>query len=132
MLKQEPLDGYLSRGSIVNVTSLSSTIATPGSLAYSGSHGGVLGMTKTDATDFGPQKIRVNCVAPGNIASSTLGAATEKEGQSQYASRTPLRRLGQFEDIANAVVWLSSPLAAYITGISLPVDGGFSIATGPP
>jgi NAD(P)-dependent dehydrogenase (short-subunit alcohol dehydrogenase family) len=61
-----------------------------------------------------------------------LDSELGEEDQKHYASRTPLRRLGQLEDIANAVIWLSSPMAAYITGISLPVDGGFSLSTGPP
>jgi hypothetical protein len=132
MLKQDPLEGYQSRGSIVNVTSLCSTIAMPGLTAFSGTQGGILGLTKTDALDFGPQQIRINCVAPGNVVTSMMDTAMGEEDQKSYASRTPLRRLGQAEDIANAAVWLSSPMAAYITGISLPVDGGFCLVTGPP
>lgn len=132
MSKQDLLEGYESRGSIVNVTSLCSTIAMPGLTAFSGTQGGILGLTKTDALDFGPQRIRVNCVAPGNVATSMLDSAMGEKDQKEFASRTPLRRLGESEDIANAVVWLSSPLAAYITGISLPVDGGFCLSTGPP
>lgn len=131
MSKQEILEGYKDRGSIVNVTSLCSTIAMPGLTAFSGTQGGILGMTKTDALDYGPQRVRVNCVAPGNIATSMLDSAVGEGEEEGYASRTPLRCLGQSEDVANAAVWLSSPMAAYVTGISLPVDGGFSLRTGP-
>lgn len=131
MSKQEHLEGYQCRGSIVNVTSLCSTIAFPGLTAYSGTQGGILGLSKTDALDFGPHGIRVNCVAHGNIATSMLDSAMGEEDRQSYAAKTPLRRLGRAEDVANAVVWLSSPRAAYITGVSLPVDGGFALATGP-
>lgn len=132
MSKQELLKGYQCRGSIVNVTSLCSTIAFPGLTAYSGTQGGILGMSKTDAFDFGPHGIRVNCVAHGNLITSMLDSAMGEEEQQTWAAKTALRRLGRAEDVANAVVWLSSPRAGYITGISLPVDGGFAIATGPP
>jgi NAD(P)-dependent dehydrogenase (short-subunit alcohol dehydrogenase family) len=76
--------------------------------------------------------VRVNCVAYGNIKGSSLGSAVADDSNRALAVRAPLRRLGLPEDVANAIVWLSSPLASYITGISLPVDGGFSLATGPP
>jgi len=132
MLKQEPLEGFQVRGSIVNVSSLCATIAMPGLMAYSGTKGGVLGLTKTDAFDYGPEKIRVNCVGPGNTLTPMLRSVMGEGHMKHYATNTPLQRLGDPEDIANAVVWLSSPQAAYITGILLPVDGGLALATGPP
>lgn len=131
MLKQEPLPGYDCRGSIVNVTSLCATSSIPGLTAYSASKGGLLGISKTDALDYGPEKIRVNCVAPGNTITPMVYRAMGEEHMKMYAASTPLRRNAEPEDIANAIVWLSSPYAAYVTGISLPVDGGLNLNTGP-
>lgn len=131
MMKQDPLPGQEHRGSIVNVSSICSTTAIPGLMAYSGANGGILGIVKTDALDYGPHKIRVNCVGPGNIVSSMLPSAMSESHIKHYAKNTPLQRPGQPEDIGNAIAWLSSPLAAYITGILLPIDGGLQLKTGP-
>lgn len=132
MLTQDPLPGFEVRGSIVNVSSICSTIAMPGLMAYSGSKGGVLGLSKTDAIDYGPEKIRVNVVGPGNTITPMLRSAMGPDHMTHYAANTPLQRLGEPEDIANAIVWLSSPLAAYVQGVFLPVDGGLNLCTGPP
>jgi len=132
MMKQDPLPGFEQRGSIVNVGSLCSTIAMPGLSVYSGTKGAVLGLTKTDANDFGPHKIRVNMVGPGNTDTPMLTSAMPKSHIDQYSTGNPMRRLGDPMDIANAIVFLSSPRAAYITGIHLPVDGGLNLSTGPP
>lgn len=131
MLKQTPLPGFESRGSIVNVASLSSVVAQPGLVAYSASKAGIIGLTKVDAFDFGPEGIRVNSVAPGATATAMVVSTLGEEVMNKIAGMTPLRRMARPEEIANAVVWLSGPMAQYITGINLPVDGGFNIATGP-
>ncbi|KIX96482.1 uncharacterized protein Z520_07748 [Fonsecaea multimorphosa CBS 102226] len=132
MLKQEPLPQFGYRGSIVNVTSLCATISINGLAAYSATKGGILGLTKTDALDYGPQNIRINAVAPGNTLTPMVVNAMPANHLDLFASMTPLRRNAVPEDIANAIVWLSSPRAAYITGISIPVDGGMNLQTGPP
>jgi NAD(P)-dependent dehydrogenase (short-subunit alcohol dehydrogenase family) len=132
MLKQEPLEGFESRGSIVNVTSLCATISIPGLSAYSATKAGALGLTKVDAFDFGPEKIRINSVGPGNTITPMVQNTMGDEHMKRYAASTPLRRLAQPVDIATAIVWLSSPRAQYITGITLPVDGGMGLRTGPP
>jgi len=132
MLKQEPLPGYEQRGSIVNVGSILATVPMPGLSVYCGTKGGVFGLTKTDAMDYGAKKIRINMVGPGNVITPMLRSAMGEEHMEHFAAHTPLKRLGDPEDIGNAVVWLSSPRAAYITGITLSVDGGLNLATGPP
>jgi NAD(P)-dependent dehydrogenase (short-subunit alcohol dehydrogenase family) len=100
-------------------------------MAYSGAKGGVLGLVKTDALDYGRHKIRVNCVAPGNTVTPMLSSTMGEAHINMYSANTPLQRLGQPVDVGNAVAWLSSPMAAYITGILLPVDGGLQLKTGP-
>lgn len=130
MLKQDKLDGYQCRGSIVNVTSIASKAVIPLMSVYSASKSGLLAISRTDALDYGPEGIRVNCVAPGNTETPMLKQAMGQAHIDANARVVPLRRNGQPEDIANAIVWLSSPFAGWITGINLPVDGGQSLFTG--
>lgn len=132
MLKQEPLTGFECRGSIINITSLCATAPMNNLVGYSASKGGALGLSKCDAFDYGPDKIRINCVAPGYIATPILRTQAAGEVLRKMASAIPLRRVGEPEDVANAVVWLSSPRAAFITGVSLTVDGGLNLLSGPP
>jgi NAD(P)-dependent dehydrogenase (short-subunit alcohol dehydrogenase family) len=130
MLRQEILEGYQCRGSIVNVSSLCAHSAIPCLTAYSASKAAIMGISKTDALDYGPEGIRVNCVAPGNTETPMVYNAMGKEHMEANARVNPLRRNAQPEDIANAIVWLSSPRAGYVNGISLPVDGGQNLFTG--
>jgi len=123
MIKQEPLNGYETRGSIVNVTSIAGTAALFGTNAYSAGMGGVLGMSKSDAFDYAGDRIRVNVVAPLMFSNEKVAATLEKH---------PFNRHTSPEDVANAVVFLSGPKAAFISGIALPVDGGFHLKTGGP
>jgi NAD(P)-dependent dehydrogenase (short-subunit alcohol dehydrogenase family) len=132
MLTQEVIPGFSNRGSIINITSLCQTVQMNNYTAYSASKGGVLGLSKCDAFDFGPDNIRVNCIAPGNTTTPMLIEAAGEEGLRYLASNTPLRRNATPEDIANAIVWLSSPRASFITGITLTVDGGYNLRNGPP
>lgn len=94
-------------------------------VAYSTSKGGVVLMAKSLADALGPDGIRVNAVCPGTIDTELLrtspGIAEAAEG---FRRRTPLRRLGQPSEIADAVAWLGSGLSSYVTGTALLVDGG--------
>ncbi len=126
ILKNEPAV-YGLKGSIVNVSSVFGLVGAENSAAYSTSKAALSGMTTQMATDYGPSGIRINAVAPGLI----LTPLTESRIQSQpwrsqiMVDQAPLRRLGTPEDIAYAIRFLASNEAAYITGLTLPVDGGW-------
>lgn len=113
-------------GSIVNTSSSSGLVGTPLQSAYSAAKFGVNGLTKTAALEYASQGIRVNSICPGMTMTPAVSkwmeeAPEEAEG---LKNSVPMKRLGQPEDQANAVVWLCSDRASYITGISLSVDGG--------
>jgi NAD(P)-dependent dehydrogenase (short-subunit alcohol dehydrogenase family) len=132
MLGQEVLPKFGARGSIINITSLSHTMPVNDYTAYSASKGGVLGLAKSDAYDYGPESIRVNCIAPGMTVTPMLVEAYGDEGLRQLASVTPLRRNATPDDVAHAITWLSGPRASFITGSTITVDGGFNLRNGPP
>ena len=95
---------------------------TPSGPAYHAAKGGVIQLTRSLATALGPSGIRVNCVSPGMVPNeSTPGELVER-----YAARTPLKRVGTPQDIANAIVFLASDSASWITGQNLTVDGGWT------
>ena len=116
-------------GAIVNVASMYSFFGAGLAPGYSASKGGVAQLTKSLAVAWAPHNIRVNAVAPGWIATPLTQAL--RDDQARYTAvidRTPLKRWGQPDDIAGAVVFLCSPAAAFITGVILPVDGGYLIS----
>ena len=112
-------------GSIVNTASIAGLRGSPGVPAYSVSKWGVVGMTKAAAKSYGGDGIRVNAVCPGYVDTPMVSEATEdEEHMSRILDQYPLSRIGQPLEIAEAVVWLSSDAASFITGIAFPVDGG--------
>lgn len=113
-------------GSIVNIASTAGVAGDEKQVAYVASKGAIMAMTKAVALDHALEKIRVNAVCPGLIASdmSYLYSQDEQDG---WLDHTPMRRYGQPEEISQAVVFLASDDASYITGISLVVDGGLTI-----
>ena len=116
-------------GSIVNLASMLSLFGSGTVPAYSASKGGVAQLTKSLAIAWADQQLRVNALAPGWISTALTQALRDDEGRSRaILERTPLRRWGRPEDVAGAVVFLCLPAAAFITGVILPVDGGYSIA----
>ena len=131
MLKQQRRQKTGIRGSIVVVTSSLAETTCNGMAAYSATKGGARGLCRSDALDYGPEGIRVNTVGPGPTMTPLLLASLEDKTIRFMERNTPLRRNAQPEDIANAVVWLSSELASFITGVSLMVDGGMSLEMGP-
>ncbi|MDD4999687.1 MAG: SDR family oxidoreductase, partial [Thiomonas arsenitoxydans] len=110
-------------GRIVNITSVVGASGNPGQANYAAAKAGVAGMTRALAQELGSRNITVNCVAPGFIDTDMTRALTEAQTQPMLA-RIPLGRLGKPEEIAHAVSFLASPLAAYITGAVLHVNGG--------
>ncbi len=116
-------------GSIINLASMSSFFAVPFVPGYGAAKAGIVQMTKNLAVAWADQPLRVNAVAPGLIESSMTapmkGVAALEDPQ---IARTPMRRWGTPKDIAPVVLFLASPAAGFITGQTLPVDGGFSAA----
>ena len=116
-------------GSIINISSMASQYGLPKVIAYTASKSAIEGMTRAMAVELSPKGIRVNCIAPGFIATDMSAKAlnNDKERKDKVISRTPMGALGMPADIADAAVFLASSASAYITGIVLPVDGGNSI-----
>lgn len=116
-----------AQGSIVFVGSVASFRGTIGQPAYSASKGGLLTLTRTLAQAWGPEGIRVNLLAPGLVRSKMTAITWENPDRLAATERqVPLRRIGEPPDMAGAVLFLASPLAAYVSGTSLVVDGGLS------
>ena len=116
-------------GAIVNTASVHGLLAAPNTLAYDTAKTAVVGMTRQMAIDFGPKGIRVNAVCPGHIVTEKI-AENWKKNPGLFAiteAQYPVRRAGKPEDIANAVRFLCSDEASFITGQSLAVDGGLTI-----
>ena len=117
-------------GAIVNMSSTAGLEAVGGLAGYVSAKHGVIGLTKTAALDYGDRNIRVNAVAPGPILTDNLARAGE-EAQWQAASAMPIRRVGQPDEVARVVVWLCSDRASYITGATIPIDGGKLVGVPP-
>jgi NAD(P)-dependent dehydrogenase (short-subunit alcohol dehydrogenase family) len=110
-------------GAIVNTSSIFGLNGYPGWSLYVASKHAVTGMTKAAALDYAKKNIRVNAVGPGPIETPLLARGTGGDPHS-YAAFVPMGRIGQPDEVADAVVWLLSDEARYITGHTLPVDGG--------
>jgi NAD(P)-dependent dehydrogenase (short-subunit alcohol dehydrogenase family) len=123
-------------GAVVNLSSVAGIVGAPNIIAYNASKGAVRLMTKSAALEFAAQKVRVNSVHPGIIDTPMMAEAAKvietMTGQganttrTQFASRHPLGRMGRDTDVANAVVFLASDAAAFMTGAELVVDGGMT------
>jgi NAD(P)-dependent dehydrogenase (short-subunit alcohol dehydrogenase family) len=115
-----------TKGSVINIGSIQSFVALPNSAAYTTSKGGVRALTKALAIELSPQGVRVNAIGPGMIATPLNADARQNPDYMQnFEKRIPLGRIGEPADIAGPAVFLASDLARYVTGVTLPVDGGF-------
>lgn len=120
-----PLMRSRGGGSIVNISSIWGLVGAPGVAAYQASKGAVTLMTKNAAMTYAPEGIRVNSVHPGLITTPMTDAQDPAISQG-LVDETPLGRAGRAEEVANAVLFLGSDEASYVTGIQLVVDGGFT------
>jgi NAD(P)-dependent dehydrogenase (short-subunit alcohol dehydrogenase family) len=115
-------------GTIVNTASAWGLVGAPGASAYIASKHGVVGLTKTAALEYAQQGIRVNCICPGYIRTPMVTAVLQQAGaalEAQMVAREPVGRMGHPEEVAEAVVWLCSDAASFVTGHTMTVDGGY-------
>ena len=116
-------------GSIVNIASMWSFFGSAGAPAYAASKGGIVSLTRSLAMAWGKNGVRVNAVAPGWVNTRMASRAkNDPERGPSISSRIPLGRWAEPADVANVIHFLVSPEAAYVHGVVLPVDGGYSIA----
>ncbi|MBS1989649.1 MAG: glucose 1-dehydrogenase [Cyanobacteria bacterium SZAS LIN-3] len=123
---QEALNHFGAEGgSIINISSVVSTLAPPHASVYSATKGAVDSLTRSMAKELGARKIRVNTINPGLVETEGVNAAGMEEMKKDIESKTPLGRIGQPKDIASAAVFFASNDSGWITGESLFISGGF-------
>jgi NAD(P)-dependent dehydrogenase (short-subunit alcohol dehydrogenase family) len=115
-------------GAIVNTSSAAGLVGTRGGAAYVASKHGVIGLTRTAALEYAKAGVRVNAICPGAIDTPMMGRITGHRPQrvERMAAAEPVGRMGRPEEIAEAVVWLCSPAASFVTGHAMAVDGGMT------
>ncbi|WP_154678016.1 SDR family NAD(P)-dependent oxidoreductase [Paraburkholderia nodosa] len=115
-----------TRGTIVNIASIASFSGQPNTLGYSPSKGAVKMLTQSLAVDLASDGIRVNAIAPGVIETPmTVFTRDDPARLERFMSRIPMKRVGKPEELVGAVLFLASSMSSYVTGVILPVDGGY-------
>lgn len=113
-------------GTIINIASIAAYVSVPSTLAYMASKSGVKGLTQALAVELAPFGIRVNAIAPGQIATPMLQPSLDNpERLAQIEDGIVLGRVGRPEELVGPVVFLASEMSSFVTGITMPVDGGF-------
>lgn len=115
-------------GAIINMSSALGLVAAANSSEYIAAKHGVIGLTKAAAIEYSAQGIRINAVCPGVIDTPLIQSRMDMDAsvRAGLEARHPVGRLGRAEEIADAIIWLASPGAAFVNGIALPVDGGWT------
>jgi NAD(P)-dependent dehydrogenase (short-subunit alcohol dehydrogenase family) len=115
-------------GAIVNCSSLGGLVGLPGRAAYHAAKHGVIGLTRSAALEYAPRGIRINAICPGTIETPMVTDMIAKGELSvpDAVANQPIGRLGRSDEIAAAVLWLASPASSLVTGVALPVDGGYT------
>ena len=115
-----------TQGAVINIGSIQSFVAVPNSAAYTTTKGGIRSLTQALAIELSPMGIRVNAIGPGFTATPfNADTRSNTEFMANFTGRIPLGRIGRPEDMAGPAVFLASDMAGYITGVTLPVDGGY-------
>ncbi len=115
-------------GSIIFIVAMSPMFGLPQPMAYAAAKSAQTGLVRTLSTEFSPQNVRVNAIAPGLITDDGQSQSADDSKRMHHAlERTPMDRMGEAEDVGYAAAYLCSPVAKYITGVVLPVDGGTNI-----
>ncbi|HET7682435.1 MAG TPA: 3-oxoacyl-[acyl-carrier-protein] reductase [Marmoricola sp.] len=114
------------RGRIIFISSVVGLLGSPGQVNYAASKSGLVGMARSIARELGSRSITANVVAPGFIETDMTGVLPEDQ-QAAYRQQIPLGRMGTTEEVADAVTWLASDKAGYVTGAVIPVDGGLGM-----
>jgi glucose 1-dehydrogenase len=116
-----------ARGKIIHMSSVHQVIPWAGHVNYAASKGGVDLLMRSIAQEVGEQRIRVNSIAPGAIRTAINTKATEGDAEKKLLQLIPYGRVGEADDVANAVVWLASDASDYVHGTTLFIDGGMSL-----
>lgn len=130
MKHEIPLMQKQGKGAIVNIASIAGLVGFPGLPAYVSSKHAIVGLTKTTALEYAKQGIRVNAVCPGVIKTPMVDRTTGKDKavEKKYEDMEPVGRMGQPEEVAEAIIWLCSDASSFVTGHALAVDGGWIAA----